>query len=56
MLGLNASRWTPVGVLGLLLSGCGCEKLDEHAYFSEVLRSSRAAQREELLANSGSQF
>ena len=56
MLGLAAARWTPAGVLGLLLAGCGCAQLDEHACFAALLKASRSAHRDELLARAGSLF
>jgi len=56
MLGLSSSRWTPAGILGLLLAGCGCSQIDSHAAFAALIRACREAHREELLARAGSTF
>ena len=56
MLGLSTSRWTPAGVLGFVLAGCGCAQIDEHACFATVIRAAKEANREELLSRAGSLF
>ena len=56
MLGLPSGRWTPAGVLGLLLAACGCAQLDEHPCFAEMLKACRTAHRDELLERGGSRF
>ena len=56
LLGLSTTKWTPAGVLGLLLAGCGCAQLDAHACFASMLRASKGAHRDELLARAGSLF
>ena len=55
-LGLKGGRWTPIGMLGVLLAAGGCAQLDENPCFSVVLRACKDAHREELLAQSGSLF
>jgi hypothetical protein len=55
MLGLKA-RFTPVGIFGLLLCGAGCAALDDNDCFTALVRASREAHRDELLAASGSLF
>ena len=55
-LGLKSGRWTPIGMLGVLLAAGGCAQLDENPCFSVVLRACKDAHREELLAQSGSLF
>lgn len=55
-MGLASGRWTPVGLLGMLLSAAGCAQLDANPCFVEVIRACREAHREELLAASGSLF
>ena len=39
LLGLSAGRWTPAGVLGLIFAGCGCQQMDDHPCFLELLRA-----------------
>ena len=56
LLGLSPTRWTPAGILGLLLSGCACAQLDGHACFAEMVKACKSAHREELLARAGSLF
>ena len=56
LLGLSTTRWTPAGVLGLMLAGCGCAQLDEQPCFAELLKACKAAHREELLSRAGSLF
>lgn len=53
MLGLTSSRWTPVGVLGVLLAAVGCAQMETNPCFTELLRAAREAHREELLASAG---
>ena len=55
MLGLK-SRFTPAGVLGMLLAGIGEQHLDNNECFARVLRAAKEAHREELLASAGSTF
>ena len=55
-LDLASARWTPVGLLGVLLSAAGCAQLDGNPCFVEALRACKEAHREELLAKSGSLF
>jgi hypothetical protein len=55
-LDLASARWTPIGLLGVLLSAAGCAQLDANPCFSEALRACKEAHREELLAKSGSLF
>ena len=40
----------------MLLSAAGCAALDEQPCFTEVVRASREAHREELLASAGNLF
>ena len=56
LLGLSSSRWTPAGMLGWVLAGCGGGQMDAHPFFAELVKASRAAHREELLARAGSLF
>lgn len=56
MLGLSTLRWTPVGVLGMILAVAGGAQLDEEPFFSEMLRAVKEAHREELLARAGNVF
>ena len=51
--GLGASLWTPVGVLGLVLSASSCAQLEELAFFKDLLRSVREAYRDEVLDSTG---
>ena len=54
LLGLGKGRFTPIGVLGIVMAGAGCGQLDEKC--TEVLRAAKEAHRNELLAASGSLF
>lgn len=56
LLGLGSSRWTAVGVLGLLLAGVGCGSLDENECFGALLRQVRDAHRDELMHGAGFAF
>ena len=55
LLGLS-TRWTSIGVLGLLLASAGCGSMDELSFFCEVCRACREAHRAELLADAGNLF
>lgn len=55
-LDLVSARWTPIGLLGVLLAAAGCAQLDANPCFVEALRACKEAHREELLAKSGSLF
>jgi len=53
LLGLTSSKWTAVGMLGVLLAALGCGQMPDAGFFDELVRGAREAHREELLANAG---
>jgi len=53
LLGLTSSRWTAVGMLGVLLAGICCGQMEDNECMALLLRAAREAHREELLASAG---